>query len=48
MAGSFEYCLLCERPSGRVDFERPYKRYESLLPFKKFDEVKTHARPIAY
>jgi len=47
MAGSFEYCLPAKRPSGPMDFECPYKRYESLLPFKRLNEVKTHARSIA-
>jgi hypothetical protein len=47
MAGSFEYCLPAKRPSGPMDFECPYKPYESLLPFKRLDEVKTHARSIA-
>jgi hypothetical protein len=47
MAGSYVNCLPAKRPSGPMDFECPYKPYESLLSFKRLDEVRTHARPIA-
>jgi len=47
MAGSFDYCLPAKRPSGPMDFECPYKLDESFRPFKRLNEVKTHARPIA-
>ena len=40
MAGSFENCVPVERPSGPMEFECPCKRYESLLPFKRLNEVK--------
>ena len=47
MAGSFEYCLPAKRPFGPMDFEYPYKD-EIFRPFKRLNEVKTHAQPIAH